>query len=231
MTFFHFANCLALTYAPYFISYKYSGLSEYSSVWKCAQAAFAYLFTQLAKFLILATFFPAGELEGQRFDLVAEFMKSTVDVVDLIGLHAVIAYALVGKGEIRFLAAGLGWATAESLASRLQPFWMGAKGPGFDWKYTQMGLESNLNLVFYMSVAALVWLWMRTDLQWQMKQATGALLLYATYRNFIYEILFHVVGLDSWTLLAVKMVLTLGVALSTVVIYGSLRPAQQNYHR
>ena len=79
-------------------------------------------------------------------------MKSTVDVVDLIGLHVVIGYALVGKGEIRFLAAGLGWATAESLASRLLPFWVGAKGPGFDWKYTQMGLESNLNLVRFFSL-------------------------------------------------------------------------------
>jgi len=39
MTFFHFCNCLILAYAPYFIVYKYSALSEYSNIWKCGQAA------------------------------------------------------------------------------------------------------------------------------------------------------------------------------------------------
>ena len=43
--------------------------------------------------------------------------------------------------------------------------------------------------------------------------------------------LLNVVGITGWSLLAVKMSLTLGLALSTVAIYGSLRPAQQNSHR
>lgn len=74
-------------------------------------------------------------------------MKSTVDMADLVGLHLVISYSMAGKGEVKFVAAGLGWATADCVATRLLPFWVGARGLGFDWRYIQMGLESNLNLV------------------------------------------------------------------------------------
>lgn len=74
-------------------------------------------------------------------------MKSTVDFADLLGLYLVISKSLSGKGEIRFLAAGLGWAGADCVATRLLPFWVGARGLGFDWRYIQIGIESNFNLV------------------------------------------------------------------------------------
>ena len=38
MTFFHFGNCVALAYVPYLITYKFSGLSEYSTFYKCVYA-------------------------------------------------------------------------------------------------------------------------------------------------------------------------------------------------
>ena len=38
MTFFHFGNCVALAYVPYIITYKFSGLSEYSTFYKCVYA-------------------------------------------------------------------------------------------------------------------------------------------------------------------------------------------------
>ena len=34
MTLYHFANCLALAYTPYYLTYKYMGLSEYGAFWK-----------------------------------------------------------------------------------------------------------------------------------------------------------------------------------------------------
>ena len=34
MTIYHFANCLALAYTPYYLTYKYMGLSEYGAFWK-----------------------------------------------------------------------------------------------------------------------------------------------------------------------------------------------------
>uniref|UniRef100_A0A8R1EQ12 BOS complex subunit TMEM147 n=1 Tax=Caenorhabditis japonica TaxID=281687 RepID=A0A8R1EQ12_CAEJA len=116
MSFFHFINCFALSFAPYFIVYKYSGINEYSSVWKCLNAAVGYLLTQLAKLLILATFFPA--LDGDGFSILPEFLKSCADIVDVIGLHLLLANFLAGKGEVRIVVGGLGWGFAHSVAHR-----------------------------------------------------------------------------------------------------------------
>ena len=73
-------------------------------------------------------------------------MKSTVDLGDLIGFYLILT-SVVGKGEMRFMIAGLGWATAELVMTRFIPLWVGARGTEFDWVYIQMSLESNINLV------------------------------------------------------------------------------------
>ena len=50
--------------------------------------------------------------------------------------------------EICFiLVISTGWASAEFLTTKLIPLWVGAKGIEFDWKYTQMSLDSNVSLV------------------------------------------------------------------------------------
>lgn len=41
----------------------------------------------------------------------------------------------------------VGWASAEFLTTKLIPLWVGAKGIEFDWKYTQLSLDSNISLV------------------------------------------------------------------------------------
>ena len=78
-------------------------------------------------------------------------MKSTVDLGDLIGFYFILT-SIVGKGEMRFMIAGLGWATAELVMTRFIPLWVGARGTEFDWKYIQMSLESNINLVSMIKV-------------------------------------------------------------------------------
>ena len=105
MTFFHFGNCVALAYVPYLITYKFSGLSEYSTFYKCVYAGkimeffkgtigkefrlavffhfeslvftagCSYLFTQLIKMMILATFFPTSESPVGLLDIKGEFLK------------------------------------------------------------------------------------------------------------------------------------------------------------
>ena len=46
--------------------------SEYGAFWKCVQAGFTYVFVQLCKMVLLATFFPAGEsTPEQGVDLLA----------------------------------------------------------------------------------------------------------------------------------------------------------------
>jgi len=226
MTLFHFGNCVALAYVPYFITYKYSGLS----VGKCAQAGIAYFVTQLAKLLVLATFFPAHEHEGERFDFTGDALKATVDLMDIIGLYLVISKGLSGKGEARFLAGGLGWATADLVATRLLPFWVGARGIEFDWKYLQMALESNINLINFMAVATLVWLWSRADLNASIYPVISAILVFSAYRQLLFSILFHVFSLASWLLLVVKAVITIAVGVLTLNIFAVCQRRDSGYY-
>ena len=48
---------------------------------------------------------------------VQEFLKSTVDLADLVGIHFVMSN-IAGKGQLKFLIAGVGWATAELIMTR-----------------------------------------------------------------------------------------------------------------
>lgn len=53
-----------------------------------------------------------------------EFMKATVDLADLLGLHLVMSRN-AGKGEYKIMVAAMGWATAELVMSRsalMHPF-------------------------------------------------------------------------------------------------------------
>jgi hypothetical protein len=77
-------------------------------------------------------------------------MKSAVDVMDVLGLHFVITYILTGKGEIKLLTAGLGWAGAHSLLSYFVVLFVGARTTGFSWHYIQTAFESNNDLVGFL---------------------------------------------------------------------------------
>ena len=46
-----------------------------------------------------------------------EFLKCTVDFADLVGLHFVMS-KVAGKGQLKFMIAGMGWATAELVMTR-----------------------------------------------------------------------------------------------------------------
>lgn len=221
MTFFHFGNCVALAYVPYVIVYKCSGLAEYSAFWKCVQAAAAYLFTQLVKMLVLATFFPDYEIAAGGFDVVGELLKSTVDVIDLIGLHIVMTQ-IAGKGQLKFMAAGMGWGTAELIMTRFIPLWVGARGVEFDWKYIQMSFDSNVSLLQHITTATLVWLYSRHDLHRSIFPVVVILLTLSCYRPFLVDILIHAVGLGSWTLLLVKAAFSMSIGFLSLQIYQGL---------
>ncbi|KAI8775452.1 transmembrane protein 147 [Biomphalaria glabrata] len=219
MTFFHFGNCVALAYVPYVIVYKCSGLAEYSAFWKCVQAGGAYLITQLCKMMLLATFFPSTESVSGGLDVTGEFFKSTVDIADLIGLHIVMS-KFAGKGQLKFMIAGMGVATAELAVTRFLPLWMGARGVEFDWKYIQMSLDSNISLISHISVAMLVWLYSRSDLQKSSLPIVITLLALSCYRPLIVEYnSVQAVGLGSWMLLLAKASFTSVVALISLQMY------------
>ncbi|XP_076310291.1 BOS complex subunit TMEM147 isoform X2 [Tachypleus tridentatus] len=229
MTLFHFGNCVALAYVPYFLTYKFSGLSEYGAFWKCVQAGMMYLLTQLCKMLVLATFFPTSDISGVgNIDVIGEFMKSTVDLADLLGLHFVMT-KIAGKGETKFLVAGLGWATAELAVTRFLPLWVGARGIEFDWKYLQMSFDSNISLVHHIATATLVWLWTRHDLRKTHLPVVTLLLALSCYRPLIVELFVHTFGVGSWIILLIKASGAVAMGLIALHIYLSLAQSLNSY--
>lgn len=220
MTFFHFVNCVALAYVPYLIVYKWSGLAEYSAFYRCIQAGGTYLVTQLCKMLFLATFFPSSDLPANSFDFMGEVLKASVDLADLVGMYLVMT-RLSGKGHLRFLTTGLGWATAELIVTRLLPLWVGARGIEFDWKYMQMSLDSNICLVHHIVTAMLVWLYGRQEYAKQWAPVIIVLLVLGCYRLPIVELMAVSFGLSSWVSLSLTAFYTLTIGLFTARIYAS----------
>jgi len=232
MTLFHFGNCLALSIGPYFLLYKSSGLSEYQSVWKLGKAILAYFITQLCKMLVLATFFPMAnenaDPDHHQVDIVGEFMKSTMDLSDLLGLH-LLMLRIPGRGEFKVLVAGLGWASAEFLTTKLIPLWVGARAIEFSWIYTQHSFDSNISLVLYMAIASLIWLWSRKDLQKVYMSVVVILLLLCSYRPLVLEIVAYMFGLSSWSLLLFKAAFTCGIGAIALQIYVGLVKTLKTY--
>ncbi|KAK9877574.1 hypothetical protein WA026_018678 [Henosepilachna vigintioctopunctata] len=223
MTLYHFGNCIALIYVPYYLTYKYSGLSEYGAFWKCVQAGGIYMFTQLVKMLVLATFFPDNISEIGN-DIVGEFLKATVDLADLIGLYVVLT-GIPGKGHSKVLTAGIGWGIAEVILTRVLFLWVGARGAEFDWKYIQKCLESNISLVQYIATTTLIWLWSRHDLKTNLKPLVTALLIFSSYKTLILEVVIKYLIIGPWIGLMLKALTTLIVGSFTLTIYAGLAQA------
>ncbi|XP_030750752.1 transmembrane protein 147 [Sitophilus oryzae] len=220
MTLYHFGNCVALVYVPYYLAYKQSGLSEYGAFWKCVQAGMIYMFTQLIKMLVLATFFPDNVGEGTG-SLIAEFFKDTVDLADLVGLYFVLN-GIPGKGHSKVLTAGIGWATAELILSRALLLWIGARGAEFDWIYIQKCLESNVLLVQHIATATLIWLWSRHNLNKNLKTIITLLLILTCYKPLLFDSLTHILQLGVWLGLVIKAAFALVYGLFTLTIYASV---------
>ena len=56
--------------------------AEYSAFWKCVQAGGAYMFTQLCKMLVLATFFPPSDVPAGGMDVVGVCRRRKVIVMN-----------------------------------------------------------------------------------------------------------------------------------------------------
>lgn len=48
---------------------------------------------------------------------IQEFLKTTVDIADIFGLYFVMT-KIAGKCEIKYLIAGVGWATADLIMTK-----------------------------------------------------------------------------------------------------------------
>ncbi|XP_065510745.1 BOS complex subunit TMEM147-like isoform X1 [Caloenas nicobarica] len=223
MTLFHFGNCFALAYFPYFITYKCSGLSEYSAFWRCVQAGATYVLVQLGKMLVLATFFPTWEGPSGGFDLLGEFLRASLEVLDLLGLQGAL-WRGPGRGQLRILVAALGWASAELLTSRCVPLWVGARGVEFDWRHLQMGLESNISLARHLAAAALLWAGGRPELPPALRLPLAAMLGAAAYEGFLTGWAGQALGLGPWGALGLRALAAAALGLGALRVLVPLLP-------
>jgi hypothetical protein len=219
MTFFHFLNCITLASVPHLLTYKYSGLAEYSAFWKLLQTGFLYLFMQFLKMMVLATFFPV--MEDLQFNIVYEFFKTSTDVCDLIGIHLAMT-RIAGKCEIKYLIAAAGWSGAELVMTKFFPLWVGARGVEFDWKYVQLSLDSNISLAQHIVIALFIYLYNRND-TFRMKNVLTVAILLCLYRPFMIEVLAQVLQLSSWSLIASKAMFTASIGLFAMQIFYNLK--------
>ena len=49
--------------------------------------------------------------------VLQEMLKCTVDLADLVGMYFVMS-RIAGRGQLKFMVAGIGWATAELVMTR-----------------------------------------------------------------------------------------------------------------
>jgi len=231
MTFYHFGNCLALAGVPYYLAYKYSGLSEYGAFWKCVQTGFIFTFTQLAKMLVLATFFPVPggnqdaphlpEIQHFRSPLTLEFFKTTIDLADLVGMYIALS-RIPGRGHPKILTCGIGWGCAELILTRFLVLWVGAKGIEFNWRYIQQSLDANICLIQHLATAALVWLWSRHDVKPIYYPVIVILALISSYKTFLIDILLLYAHIDPWSGLLIKALATGFLGILTMRVYSTV---------
>ena len=187
-----------------------------------------------------------------------EFLKLTVDTTDLIGLYLIIQ-RVAGKGQVKVLCAGLGWAFAELILTRLIFLWVGARGIEFDWKYIQNSFDANINLIHYVTLSCLVWLWTRRVIQKSVVPVLIILAVMCSYKtlgmisrishkkwpkNVITQILqglhnfISILVLDwivdsfalgSWTALSYKALATVSLALVTLQMYVGMTALTDKY--
>uniref|UniRef100_A0A8D8RDW6 BOS complex subunit TMEM147 n=1 Tax=Cacopsylla melanoneura TaxID=428564 RepID=A0A8D8RDW6_9HEMI len=195
--------------------------SEYGAFWKCFQASGIYIFIQVIKMLILATFVPTTDNVVEGVDMFGDLIKLSIDLIDYVGKYLVLS-SIPGKGHAKILTAGVGWAGAEVILTRFLDLWVGARGAEFDWKYIQNSLDSNICLVHHVATVTLVWLWSRHDLNRSAFPIVVMLLSACAYKQFLFDFLYNYLHFTRWNLLLVNALFTSVVGVITLNIYSNM---------
>merc|ERR1719449_269452 len=176
--------------------------------------------------LFLATFFPMSDLEPEEGegDHMAQpahmFLRATVDMADLIGIYLIMS-RVSGKGAVKVLVAGLGWAFAELVLTRLVFLWVGARGVEFDWRYIQKSFDANISLLHFITLATLVWMWTKRNSQ-HGAGVTGVLSLVlglACYKGLLVSGAASFMQLGSWATLLQDAVVSICLGLVSLQLY------------
>jgi len=213
MTYTHFFNCALLTFGPSVVIFRSSGLQDQSGAILCGKTALCYLVTQFLKLLLMATFIPSeGEFELAEFSLSLELMKSFISIIDAVSLYFIFVSRSIisSNARTKILAVGLGWATAESIVSRLAPLWIGARGVEFSWTYLITSMEGTVSVFYYLAFATSAYLWTKSNLGSLQSIVFGYLCIFTVLPSFYLWLTFSV-GLNEAQILGIKAAIAIGL--------------------
>merc|ERR1711862_88296 len=209
MSFVYFLVCVALTFGPYFILYNTKLADKTSALKMCLIGTASYVGTQTLKLMLMATFVPSAPPvpEGQQvpFFWIQEVSQAIFGLFDVLGFYYAIRYSR-GSERTKILGVGLGWSATESLVSRLLPLWMGARQTEFDWQWFFTGINANLMLALNLSLAAVIWLWGKRDLnRMGLGRKSFALLMLFPALAFVHRVVTLASPLSRWMALLVDV--------------------------
>eukprot|EP01080_Neovahlkampfia_damariscottae_P007192 gene7192-11508_t len=219
MTYAHFLVCVTLTLLPPWVVYK-SKLGEYSVAPNVGMSAMAHALTQLVKIFLMATFI--GPSSGETFDLSQEILKTIISSIDIIGIYLILnAKALQGDKDIKILSVGLGWNYGEVITSKLLPLWIGATQLEFSWKFIQMAILSNINMILYVSFSCLVFVYSRKQVETSTKTLITFSLLFFISLNLIHGFFDHF-KIDTWIVLIAQLFFSIILYFLSNISYQTL---------
>ena len=153
MTFYHFLNCALLAYGPLYVSYYGLGIAEERQWPVCLRTGFLYLFSQIIKMILIATFIPISSSDS--FHATTEIKRLFISLID-VAVIAFILYNTKGNRKIRDLAVAIGWSCAESIFGCFLPLFSYARGNEFNWSNIQICLGANIHIVASIGFVSIV---------------------------------------------------------------------------
>lgn len=113
-----------------------------------------YLLASMLKLFICALIVP----DTESFNILAETLKESVSLIDLVMLSWVFTWRLTRATDkrTRVLGVGLGWSAAELICSHFLIFAINAGGGEFSWEYLQRAINANFTLIQGIALVSLV---------------------------------------------------------------------------
>eukprot|EP01083_Nonionella_stella_P069410 185044_1 len=165
MTYFHFLNCLTLTFGPLVLTYRTTALSEVKGYPSLLSIFFYYLILQAFKLFILAclpsSLLGLNDITNDGFSILVEISRILLDLfISIFGMiYSYRNARYINKMQpftLRILCVGLGWSFSHSITHYLIPLWS-ARGIEFNWGYIFMGIKSNLYFLLSIALANMLY--------------------------------------------------------------------------
>ena len=219
MTFFYFISCGAVTYVPCLFLWKLTPLADSPFLYRFLTIGTIYFISQFSKFLLIATFFPEFDLLTGKFLFLQEFFKSTLYIIELIGMEIALLY-FSQKFDYKVLTVGASWATCQALASKLLPLWFEGRSYEFSWDVIVLALRSNVELVLLLSSAYLIYSILCSKRFSNNSLYSASVLFLITYYPLLVSYLGVVRAVSQPVLLASEFLFTICVAVGTYTLYS-----------